>query len=42
MFQFYADADFVSNGATLKITADGGTAEVWDIIFFIQRTQRHF
>ena len=42
MFQFYADADFVSNGATLKITADGGTAKVWDIIFFIQRTQRYF
>jgi len=42
MFQFYADADFVANGATLKITADGGTAQVWDIIFFIQRTQRYF
>lgn len=42
VFQFYADSDFVSNGATLKITADGGTAKVWDIIFFIQRTQRYF
>lgn len=42
VFQFYADADFVANGATLKITADGGAAKVWDIIFFIQRTQRYF
>ena len=42
MFQFYADADFVANGATIKITADGGTAKIWDIIFFIQRTQRYF
>jgi len=42
MFQFYADADFVENGAAIKIMADGGTAQVWDIIFFIQRTQRYF
>jgi hypothetical protein len=42
VFQFYADANFVANGATLKITADGGAAKVWDIIFFIQRTQRYF
>jgi hypothetical protein len=41
VFQFYADADFVANGATLKITADGGAAQIWDIIFFIQRTQRY-
>jgi len=42
VFQFYADSDFVSNGVTLKINSDGGTAKVWDIIFFIQRTQRYF
>ena len=42
VFQYYADSSFVSNGATLKITADGGTAKIWDIIFFIQRTQRYF
>jgi hypothetical protein len=42
VFQFYANSDFVANGATIKITADGGNAEVWDIIFFIQRTQRYF
>jgi len=42
VFQFYADSDFVANGATLKIESVGGTAKVWDIIFFIQRTQRYF
>lgn len=42
VFQYYADASFVSNGVQLKINSDGGTAEVWDIIFFIQRTQRYF
>lgn len=41
VFQYYTDADFVANGAIPKITAVGGTAEIWDIIFFIQRTQRY-
>lgn len=41
VFQYYTDADFVANGVTPKITAVGGTAKVWDIIFFIQRTQRY-
>lgn len=39
VFQYYVDADFVSNGANWRIEATGGTAQVWDIIFFIQRTQ---
>jgi len=39
VFQYYADADFTSLGATWKITASGGSAKIWDIIFFIQRTQ---
>ena len=39
MFQYYADADFVTNGSEWRITANGGTAQIWDIIFFIQRTQ---
>jgi hypothetical protein len=39
VFQYYVDADFVSNGATWRIKATGGTAQVWDIIYFIQRTQ---
>ena len=39
VYQYYSDQDFVDNGVTLTINSDGGTAEVWDIIFFIQRTQ---
>lgn len=39
IFQYYVDADFVTNGATWRIKATGGTAQVWDIIYFIQRTQ---
>ena len=41
MFQYYADSSFVSNGSSLKITAVGGSAEVWDIIYFIQKTQSY-
>lgn len=41
VFQYYATEDFVSNGSQWKITADGGTAQVWDIIFFIQKTQSY-
>lgn len=41
IFQYYADSSFVSNGSSLKITAIGGSAEVWDIIFFIQKTQSY-
>ena len=39
IFQYYVDADFVTSGATWRIKATGGSAEVWDIIYFIQRTQ---
>lgn len=39
IFQYYVDADFVTNGATWRIKATGGSAQVWDIIYFIQRTQ---
>jgi len=41
MFQYYADSSFVANGSTIKITADGGSAEVWDIIFFISKVQSY-
>ena len=41
VFQYYVDADFISNGASWKLTAEGGTAQVWDIIFFIQKTQSY-
>jgi len=39
MFQYYLDANALANGLTPKIQADGGSAKVWDIIFFTQRTQ---
>ncbi len=41
VYQYYTDADFVANGVTPKIVAVGGTAQIWDIIFFVQRTQRY-
>jgi len=39
MFQYYLDANALANGLTPKIVSVGGSAKVWDIIFFIQRTQ---
>ena len=39
IFQYYADADFVTNGTDWKITANGGTAKIWDMIYFVQKTQ---
>lgn len=39
MFQYYVDADFMTNGNFWTITATGGAIQVWDIIMFIQRTQ---
>jgi hypothetical protein len=41
VFQYYVDSDFVTNGATWKITSTGGAASVWDIIYFIQKTQSY-
>ena len=41
VFQYYVDSEFVTNGATWKLTAEGGTAVVWDIIYFIQKTQSY-
>lgn len=39
VYQYYSDQDFVDNGVSLQINSHGGSAEVWDIIFFIQKTQ---
>jgi hypothetical protein len=41
VFQYYADQNFVDNGSLLKLTPTGGTAKVWDIIYFIQKTQSY-
>ena len=39
MFQYYIDQDFLDDGASLHIQSHGGTSTVWDIQYFIQRTQ---
>ena len=39
VFQYYVDEDFITNGNFWQLTAVGGDILVWDIIFFIQRTQ---
>lgn len=41
MFQYYADANFITNGSQWRITSVGGTAEIWDVIFFVQKTQSY-
>ena len=41
VFQYYADDEFVSNGSQWKITANGGAALVWDIIFHISKLQNN-
>ena len=41
VFQYYADQNFVDNGSFVKITPTGGTAKIWDIIYFIQKTQSY-
>ena len=39
VFQYYTDSTFVNDGVDIKIMSHGGSATVWDIIYFIQRTQ---
>ena len=39
VFQYYVDQSFVDNGSQWKITATGGVASIWDIIFFISKIQ---
>jgi hypothetical protein len=41
LFQYYVDADFIANGSGIKINSHGGTAKIWDVIFFIQKTQSY-
>lgn len=41
VFQYYITPDFIASGSNWKINAIGGTAQVWDIIFFIQKTQSY-
>ena len=39
VMQYYTDSTFVQDGVQLKITSIGNGSSVWDIIYFIQRTQ---
>jgi len=41
VFQYYADQNFADNGSLIHITPTGGTAKIWDIIYFIQKTQSY-
>jgi len=41
VLQYYADTDFVTNGNKITVSAVGGSIQIWDIIYFIQRTQNH-
>ena len=41
VFQYYSDQNFVDNGSLLRVTPTGGTAKIWDIIYFIQKTQSY-
>jgi hypothetical protein len=39
LVQYYTDSTFVTDGVQLKIQSHGNSAEIWDVIYFIQRTQ---
>ena len=39
VYQYYADAAFISGNVFMKVTANGGDALVWDIAYLIQRNQ---
>ena len=39
MFQYYIDQEFIDNGSTIKIKTVGGSGTIWDIEYFIQRSQ---
>lgn len=41
IFQYYIDQNFLDNGASLYIESHGGTSTVWDIEYFIQKTQNY-
>lgn len=39
MMQYYTDETFVADGVQLKVNSVGGDSLIWDVIYFIQRTQ---
>jgi len=41
VYQYYVNQDFITNGAELRIMSHGGDASIWDVIYFIQKTQSY-
>lgn len=41
IFQYYIDQNFLDNGASVYVESNGGTSTVWDIEYFIQKTQSY-
>lgn len=41
VFQYYSDEEFKLNGNQWHITPTGGSVDIWDVIYFVQRTQAH-
>lgn len=39
--QYYIDQSFIDNNAQIKIQSHGGSASVWDVQYFIQKTQSY-
>lgn len=39
MAQYYTDSTFVNDGVQLKVVSTGDNCKIWDVIYFIQRTQ---
>jgi hypothetical protein len=39
MAQYYTDSTFVNDGIQLKVLSTGDDCKIWDVIYFIQRTQ---
>jgi hypothetical protein len=40
-FQYYITQDFIDNGTNIRIQSHGNSATVWDIQYFIQKTQSY-
>lgn len=41
VFQFYIDSSVITYGLDWKITSTGSDGKIWDIIYFIQKTQSY-
>lgn len=41
VFQFYSDSSVITYGLDWKVTSTGSDGKIWDIIYFIQKTQSY-